>query len=110
MAKRKIPLSGAWRVTDFYRYCYMKLSTFNLVPSSFARSTLAACILSTLVASALAAEEPSSAPGVEAPAVETPVATATNPNDLPLPLDEVRIFAQVLNQIRSAYVEPIDDK
>lgn len=32
------------------------------------------------------------------------------PNDLPLPLDEVRIFAQVLNQIRNAYVEEIDDK
>lgn len=30
--------------------------------------------------------------------------------DLPLPLNEVRIFAEVLNRIRSAYVEPIDDK
>src|SRR5690606_17077766 len=30
--------------------------------------------------------------------------------DLPLPIDEVRIFAQVLNQIRSAYVEEIDDR
>ncbi len=30
--------------------------------------------------------------------------------DLPLPLDEVRIFAEVLNRIRSSYVEPIDDK
>ena len=29
---------------------------------------------------------------------------------LPLPLDEVRIFTEVLNRIRSAYVEPIDDK
>jgi len=27
-----------------------------------------------------------------------------------LPLDEVRIFTEVLNRIRSAYVEPIDDK
>lgn len=35
---------------------------------------------------------------------------ATAVADLPLPLDEVRIFAQVLNQIRSAYVEEIDDK
>jgi carboxyl-terminal processing protease len=29
---------------------------------------------------------------------------------LPLPLDEVRIFTEVLNRIRNAYVEPIDDK
>ena len=29
---------------------------------------------------------------------------------LPLPLDEVRIFTEVLHQIRSSYVEPIDDK
>jgi len=34
---------------------------------------------------------------------------AVDPN-LPLPLDDIRIFAQVLNQIRKAYVEPIDDK
>jgi len=27
-----------------------------------------------------------------------------------LPLDEVRLFTEVLNRIRSAYVEPIDDK
>lgn len=30
--------------------------------------------------------------------------------ELLLPLDEVRIFTEVLNRIRSAYVEPIDDK
>jgi carboxyl-terminal processing protease len=39
--------------------------------------------------------------------------TATeNPSEkiLPLPLDEVRIFAEVLNRIRSSYVEPVDDK
>lgn len=30
--------------------------------------------------------------------------------NLPLPLDEVRIFTEVLNRIRNAYVEPIDDK
>ena len=29
---------------------------------------------------------------------------------LQLPLDEVRIFTEVLNRIRNAYVEPIDDK
>ncbi len=30
--------------------------------------------------------------------------------ELPLPLDEVRIFAEVLNRIRNAYVEPLDDR
>ncbi|MEX2366190.1 MAG: peptidase S41, partial [Pseudohongiellaceae bacterium] len=29
---------------------------------------------------------------------------------LPLPLDEVRIFTEVFNRIRTAYVEEIDDK
>ena len=37
------------------------------------------------------------------------LAPAAEP-ELPLPLDEVRIFTEVLNRIRSAYVEPIDDK
>ncbi|MES2606353.1 MAG: S41 family peptidase [Pseudomonadota bacterium] len=36
--------------------------------------------------------------------------TAAPNNNLPLPMDEVRIFAQVLSQVREAYVEPIDDK
>lgn len=35
---------------------------------------------------------------------------AGNDDNQPLPLDDIRIFAQVLHQIRSAYVEPIDDK
>lgn len=35
---------------------------------------------------------------------------AAGPEALPLPLDEVRIFTQVLEQIRNAYVEEIDDK
>ncbi len=34
----------------------------------------------------------------------------SNVENLPLPLNEVRIFAEVLNRIRSAYVEPIDDQ
>jgi carboxyl-terminal processing protease len=49
-----------------------------------------------------------------AQAAENPVLPATpqavTNSELPLPIDEVRIFAQVLNQIRNAYVEPIDDK
>lgn len=39
-----------------------------------------------------------------------PSAAATPGKSLPLPMEEVRIFAQVLNQVREAYVEPIDDK
>jgi len=34
----------------------------------------------------------------------------TEEPELQLPLDEVRIFTEVLNRIRNAYVEPIDDK
>ncbi|PCJ43725.1 MAG: peptidase S41 [SAR86 cluster bacterium] len=36
--------------------------------------------------------------------------TQNGVENLPLPLDEVRMFTEVLNRIRSAYVEPIDDK
>lgn len=36
--------------------------------------------------------------------------TEGSTQELPLPLNEVRIFTEVLNRIRSAYVEPIDDK
>jgi carboxyl-terminal processing protease len=75
------------------------------IPYSFARNALATCLFSILVLPAFAAEEPLAAPIQAAPEIAEP-----SPNDLPLPLDEVRIFAQVLNQIRSAYVEPIDDK
>ena len=45
------------------------------------------------------------------PVPELPVAnTDHGGEDLPLPVDEVRIFAQVLHQIRTAYIEPIDDQ
>src|SRR6186713_155325 len=84
----------------------MKLATLlNHSRHSFARRALAACIFSALATTVVAAEEPAVIPVT--PASET---AAANPNDLPLPLDEVRIFAQVLNQIRNAYVEPIDDQ
>ena len=39
-------------------------------------------------------------------AVETPTATGK----APLPLDELRTFAEVMDRIKSAYVEPVDDK
>ena len=38
------------------------------------------------------------------------IPAATPDTNLPLPIEEVRIFAQVLHQIRTSYVEPIDDK
>lgn len=46
----------------------------------------------------LAAEEPAKLP-----------ATTVN-GKAPLPLDELRTFAEVLDRIKSAYVEPVDDK
>lgn len=39
-----------------------------------------------------------------------PTQSQNSAEALPLPLDEVRIFTEVLNRIRNAYVEPIDDK
>ncbi len=41
-----------------------------------------------------------------------PQAPASMPDQerLPLPLEEVRIFAEALDNIRNAYVQPIDDK
>ncbi len=83
----------------------MKLATFNAVPYVRACRTMAACIFSIISLNASAAEEP--VLPVAPAATGTP---AVNAAELPLPLDEVRIFAQVLNQIRNAYVEPIDDQ
>ncbi|WP_165671646.1 S41 family peptidase, partial [Metapseudomonas otitidis] len=37
-------------------------------------------------------------------------AAATASGKAPLPLDELRTFAEVLDRIKSAYVEPVDDK
>ncbi|MBU3059214.1 S41 family peptidase [Pseudomonas indica] len=49
-------------------------------------------------------------------AQEPPASTAPAPeaapaqNKAPLPLDELRTFAEVLDRIKAAYVEPVDDK
>jgi carboxyl-terminal processing protease len=78
-------------------------------------SLLPLALLSTGLFAAEAAPE-SGTPATPAAAVAvaaTPAADATTPaadEVLPLPIEEVRIFAQVLNQIRSAYVEEIDDQ
>ncbi len=73
--------------------------------------------LALLSASLFAAEEVTESVTPETPAADVVVAAtpadgpaASTDEVLPLPIEEVRIFAQVLNQIRSAYVEPIDDQ
>ncbi|MBF7728542.1 S41 family peptidase [Pseudomonas sp. N040] len=43
-------------------------------------------------------------------AAETPSSPATSSARGELPLDELRTFAEVLDRIKSAYVEPVDDK
>ncbi|WP_312271194.1 S41 family peptidase [Pseudomonas sp.] len=47
----------------------------------------------------------------EVPAAVTPVEGAAAPiNNAPLPLEELRTFAEVMDRIKAAYVEPVDDK
>ncbi|MPQ67073.1 MULTISPECIES: S41 family peptidase [Pseudomonas] len=45
-------------------------------------------------------------PAQPAPAAAAPAVTAK----APLPLDELRTFAEVMDRIKAAYVEPVDDK
>lgn len=70
-------------------------------------SRLSLLQLAMLSASAFAAEEAPVAAAQDAAVATEAEATAET---LPLPIEEVRIFAQVLNQVRSSYVEPIDDQ
>ena len=46
------------------------------------------------------------------PAAQPPAASPVTaaPAQAPLPLDELRTFAEVMDRIKAAYVEPIDDK
>jgi carboxyl-terminal processing protease len=67
-------------------------------------SRLSMLALALMVAAPLAnAADPAVAKPV-APAVTAPAAKA------PLPLDELRTFAEVMDRIKAAYVEPVDDK
>jgi len=66
-------------------------------------STLALAILLGLYGSAWA-QQPAMETSPEPAPVETPR------NKAPLPLDELRTFAEVLDRIKAAYVEPVDDK
>ncbi|MFS2156541.1 S41 family peptidase [Pseudomonas sp. Pseusp122] len=45
-----------------------------------------------------------------APAAAAASSTANANAKAPLPLDELRTFAEVMDRIKSAYVEPVDDK
>ena len=46
-----------------------------------------------------------------AQAADAPAASpAANGKEAPLPLDELRTFAEVLDRVKAAYVEPVDDK
>src|SRR5690606_38984522 len=64
-------------------------------------------LLSALLLPALPASAAENLPGGP---LAGPLAPSLPPESLPLPLEEVRIFTEVFNQIRSAYVEPIDDR
>jgi len=45
-----------------------------------------------------------------APAAAAPAAPVANGKEAPLPLDELRTFAEILDRVKAAYVEPVDDK
>ncbi|HBX54403.1 MAG TPA: peptidase S41, partial [Pseudomonas sp.] len=64
--------------------------------------------LSRLTALALAIALLSGAPLLQAE--EAPPATATTNDKAPLPLDDLRTFAEVMDRIKAAYVEPVSDK
>ncbi|UPQ82589.1 MULTISPECIES: S41 family peptidase [Pseudomonadaceae] len=66
-------------------------------------STLALTIMLGMYGSAWAQQPP---PEV----ITEPVTLGTSSNKAPLPLDELRTFAEVLDRIKAAYVEPVDDK
>ncbi len=65
--------------------------------------------LALAIALALGAPLLHAATDVDA-ATAPPAASAPATNKAPLPLDELRTFAEVLDRIKAAYVEPVDDK
>ena len=67
----------------------------------FPRTRLASALLSSMLLLGMLNSSVSAAPS--ASAVETPAAQT-------LPLNDLRTFAEVLERIKTAYVEPIDDK
>ncbi|MES2821869.1 MAG: S41 family peptidase [Pseudomonadota bacterium] len=63
--------------------------------------------LSRLTSLALAISLLTGAPLLQA---EEPVPSAATSGTAPLPLDDLRTFAEVMDRIKSAYVEPVSDK
>jgi carboxyl-terminal processing protease len=70
------------------------------------RLTSLALIIAVIIGAPLA--QAAGAVPAAAPAA-SPAATAPNLK-APLPLDELRTFAEVMDRIKAAYVEPVDDK
>ncbi|MBD1551885.1 S41 family peptidase [Pseudomonas typographi] len=69
------------------------------------RLTSLAMTVALVIAAPLAhAADPVAAPGKAAAPVTAPAAKN------PLPLEELRTFAEVMDRIKAAYVEPVDDK
>ena len=67
----------------------------------FTKTRLASALLSTMLLLGLI--------NTTAIAAPNPTAVITEP-DATLPLNDLRTFAEVLERIKTAYVEPIDDK
>lgn len=70
----------------------------------FTRPTLTSAMCAALLCAPYSSAQ--DAADSSAPRAQPPAAAG----QMPLPMEEVRIFAQVLNEVREAYVEPIDDK
>ena len=69
------------------------------------RLTSLALAIAIVIGAPLASAAEAAAPAAPAPAGATvPAAKA------PLPLEELRTFAEVMDRIKAAYVEPVDDK
>ena len=66
-------------------------------------SALALAVMLGLYGSAWAQQPP-------AELAPEPITLDTPTNKAPLPLEELRTFAEVLDRIKAAYVEPVDDK
>ena len=68
--------------------------------------------LSRLTSLALAVAFVIGAPLAQAAEIITPAPAATSASAprAPLPLEELRTFAEVLDRVKAAYVEPVDDK